>query len=189
MGLDMYLNKKTYVKRWKHIPKNQQYKVLVRKGGKTDKTFDIEKISSIEEQVMYWRKANHIHSWFVQNVQGGVDDCREYQVSRESLQELLDTCKKVIASSKLVGGKVHNGTSYTKDPVTGDMVKRENYEDGKVIEDPTVASELLPTSSGFFFGNTDYNEWYLQDVIETAKFLEEELAKDDRGDYYYQSSW
>ena len=46
-----------------------------------------------EHEVMYWRKANAIHKWFVDNVQGGEDDCREYPVSNDQLIELRDTCK------------------------------------------------------------------------------------------------
>lgn len=47
------------------------------------------------EKVGYWRKANAIHRWFVENVQDGVDDCRSYNVSREQLEELLWLCKNV----------------------------------------------------------------------------------------------
>jgi hypothetical protein len=45
--------------------------------------------SEVIEEVMYWRKANQIHKWFVDNVQDGVDDCKEYWVSEEKLQELF----------------------------------------------------------------------------------------------------
>ena len=40
-------------------------------------------------------------------------------------------------------------------------------------EAESVADELLPTEAGFFFGNTDYDEWYFNDVREVAdKFTE-----------------
>jgi hypothetical protein len=48
-------------------------------------------------RVAYWRKANAIHDWFVQNVQEGVDECQEAWVSREQLQELIDICEQVLA--------------------------------------------------------------------------------------------
>jgi hypothetical protein len=189
MGLDMYLSKKTYVKRWNHKKKEDQYKVLVRKGGKPDPSFDYKKISNIEEEVMYWRKANAIHAWFVREVQGGKDDCGDYLVTREDLEKLLDACNKVLASTILVSGKINNGYGYKKNEATGEMERYECIEDGKVLADSTVAQELLPSSSGFFFGSTEYNEWYLKDVEETKKMLEEELAKESSGDYYYHSSW
>lgn len=37
---------------------------------------------SISEQVAYWRKANQIHRWFVNIVQGGEDDCNPYEVTK-----------------------------------------------------------------------------------------------------------
>ena len=57
-----------------------------------------KRISYIEEEVGYWRKANHIHRWFVENVQEGKDDCGTYYVSVDKLKKLLDDCKKVKAS-------------------------------------------------------------------------------------------
>ena len=38
----------------------------------------------------YWRKANAVHNWFVDNVQDGNDGCKHYWVSKEDLQKLLD---------------------------------------------------------------------------------------------------
>lgn len=37
---------------------------------------------------MYWRKANHIHNWFVHHIQQGIDDCGRYGVTFENLSEL-----------------------------------------------------------------------------------------------------
>ena len=34
----------------------------------------------------------------------------------------------------------------------------------EVLADHSLAEKLLPTQSGFFFGSTDYNEWYFKDV-------------------------
>lgn len=33
-----------------------------------------------------------------------------------------------------------------------------------VLLNPELAEKLLPTQPGFFFGNTEYNEYYLKDV-------------------------
>jgi hypothetical protein len=41
----------------------------------------------------YWRKANAIHRWFVENVQGGKDDCQRAYVGRDKLNELRAKCK------------------------------------------------------------------------------------------------
>jgi hypothetical protein len=46
--------------------------------------------------VAYWRKFNALHGWFVENCQGGEDDCGEYYVSIEKLRQLLDLLKAVL---------------------------------------------------------------------------------------------
>ena len=93
MGLDMYLSKKTYVKYWEHNGDNN-YDVKVTKAGNPTK-INPKKVSYIVEEVGYRRKANQIHQWFVDNVQGGVDDCRDAYVERHKLEELLNLCKIV----------------------------------------------------------------------------------------------
>lgn len=154
MGLDMYLNKKTYVKRWSHEDKDKRHTVTVKVGGKSRKDIKPKRISEITEEVMYWRKSNHIHRWFVDNVQDGNDDCGDYYVDREQLEELVRVCEEVVK---------------TKDP------------------------SLLPTQGGFFFGGTDYDEYYYQDTKRTATILKKVLAESQEGlyggDFYYRSSW
>lgn len=60
-----------------------------------------------------------------------------------------------------------------------------------VLADMSKAEELLPTASGFFFGGTDYDDWYKQDLEFTAERLEKILADPAfaKADFYYQSSW
>lgn len=94
MGLDMYLTKTTYVKNWDYMKKSEKSYVTVK--GADEKHIKSERVQYIEEQLMYWRKANQIHQWFVDNVQHGEDDCEEYTVSVEKLKELMDVCYEVI---------------------------------------------------------------------------------------------
>ena len=44
-----------------------------------------------------------------------------------------------------------------------------------VLEEPDKAPELLPTMDGFFFGSTDYNEYYLYTVKKVRDFLKDIL--------------
>jgi len=150
MGLDMYLSKKTYVKYWEHNGDNN-YEVTVTKAGKPT-NIDPKKVSYIVEEVGYWRKANQIHNWFVENVQYGKDECQESYVSREQLEELLGVCRIV-----------------------------------KI--DKQKAEQLLPTQSGFFFGGTEYDEYYYQDIDSTIEILEEALSDESADDFAYRASW
>ena len=94
MGLDMYLTKRTYVKQWDFEKK--KHEVEVRYGGNKRHDIKPERVSEVVEQVMYWRKANHIHGWFVENVQQGRDECQDSYVETDQLEELRDLCKKVL---------------------------------------------------------------------------------------------
>ena len=71
----------------------------------------------------------------------------------------------------------------------GDMV--DIYEEGKCIEDPSLAKELLPTTAGFFFGGTAYDEWYYKDLENTVEILMKVLNETDFENemIVYQSSW
>ena len=64
----------------------------------------------------------------------------------------------------------------------------------RVKENHSLAEELLPTSSGFFFGSTEFDEWYFESLdytIETLKPIVD--AINDNVDFsygfYYQASW
>ena len=141
---------------------------------------------TIMEEVGYWRKANQIHAWFVDKVQDGEDDCDyHHEVTKEILEELLDTCETVLASCELVDGKITNGYKFENGKEVPIM------EDGKYIKDPSVAMELLPTTSGFFFGSTDYDEYYVNDIKDTIDIVTKVLETTDfeKEMIYYVSSW
>ena len=152
MGLDMYLYKKNYIWTGDWIKPEARQEVGVKKGGDIDTTIKPERVKYVVEEVGYWRKANQIHKWFVDVVQQGEDDCGSYYVGRESLEELLDICKKIQA-------------------------------------DNSLAESLLPSQSGFFFGNTEYDEWYFKDIEDTIAILEEVLSDKNADDFEYHSSW
>lgn len=138
------------------------------------------------EEIGYWRKANQIHSWFVNHVQDGEDDCDYHnEVTKEILEELLDTCKTVLASCELVDGKIQNGERFENGKWIPIM------EDGKYVKDPSVAMKLLPTTSGFFFGGTNYDEWYVDDIKNTIDIITQALETTDFENemIYYVSSW
>lgn len=94
MGLDMYLTHKTYVRNWDHQEENERHTITI--TGPSAATIKPERIKFIEEEVMYWRKANAIHGWFVKNCQNGVDECQYTYVSPEKLTELRDLCRKIL---------------------------------------------------------------------------------------------
>lgn len=180
MGLDMYLNKKNYVgnnyrddKDRVKLTKSKRAKEL---GIKNDR------ITYIEENIGYWRKANAIHKWFVDNVQEGEDDCRDYYVSQEQLKELLGVCQEVLM--KAVIKTISVEFSEYED---GRIVKKKEKQ--RVIVNADVIAKILPTEEGFFFGCTDYNEYYLRDIEDTIKIIENAIKEPNISSFYYKSSW
>lgn len=146
-------------------------------------TFVVEGEAILKEEIGYWRKANQIHHWFVENVQGGEDNCEEYKVTREQLGGLLDIVQEVIKSIKLVPGAVSVGQRL----VDGEWI--DQTRPGFVIADPTIAKALLPVREGFFFGSYDYDSWYFDNLVVTKDILETALASYPDAWFTYQSSW
>lgn len=136
-----------------------------------------------KEQIGYWRKANHIHGWFVVHVQKGADDCRAYDVTRSDLEALLATVQKVRASINLVPGKVSMGQTLVGGKWTDDL------EDGLVIEDHKLAISHLPRYEGYFFGSMEYDQSYVDDLGDTEAILETALEFPDDTQFIYQSWW
>jgi hypothetical protein len=154
MGLDMYLSAKKYMSKYfdpADVERIKQVNDIFGVTGVEDEDYGAEEVKF---RVAYWRKANAIHQWFVENCQEGNDDCSEYWVSREQLQELVDICEQIMA-------------------------------------DRSKAEELLPTQSGFFFGDTAYDEWYFMGVEYTVQRFKKILSDTalQKVDFYYQSSW
>lgn len=116
----------------------------------------------ITEDVGYWRKANEVHNFFVEKAQNGVDNCREHEVPKEVLEDLLDRCKEIITAYK------------------------EKEDDWQI-----VAEDLLPTQDGFFFGSTDYDDWYIDDIDKTITIISKVLNETDFDTHsiFYCSSW
>ena len=125
MGLDMYL-----FKHKKFRDNDEEFNKLEREN---------------EEEILYWRKANMIRSWFVNHTALLSDDDDIYiPISRETL-ELL----------------------------------KQDLED--TLNDHNLATVLFPTSSGFFFGSTEYDEYYWNKLKytleEVTKILDEDIVK------------
>lgn len=168
----MYLYRQRYVR----DDKAKQIKELV--GEKAEGSV------SVRTGVAYWRKANAIHRFFYEYT-GEDEDKREIYIPYECLEELLKRCKEIKSEVELIDGKVSAGYTYK------DGKRVDEWADDKVIKDSSLCEELLPTQEGFFFGDTDYDEYYLEDIDLTIEQIEDILKTDDRAidDYYYYGSW
>lgn len=185
IGLDQYLRASKYVGAWEHSKdgERKKYNRITKAIGLDDWRCEDSPSLTVNVNVAYWRKANQIHAWFVRNVQEGEDDCGNYYVSREQLVELRDICERIMKSTKLVKGTVKNGEIITA------AGRTKCLEEGKVMQDTSLAKELLPPQEGFFFGGTDFDQWYWEDLERTVKQINMVLDKFDGWDFEYHSSW
>jgi hypothetical protein len=161
MGLDMYLQRR----------KNMLQQEF-------SDAYD-DKLSGI----IYWRKANAIHKYFVdygalENM--GAPNVGYYYITKEQLLNLLERITAIL------NGEKHTETDTYFDAVEMKEVSNEvEYNLNKEL-----ATELLPTESGFFFGSTDYDYWYYRNLVRTSQLIKAEIAAvPDNGTWYYYASW
>lgn len=149
MGLDMYLSARRSIANYEWYDESERklFSDTIRRIRAEDLVSDESPQLEIHVTCAYWRKANQIHNWFVENVQDGKDDCGDYYVSRSQLEELRELCQRVLASTRLVPGEIYAGTTYSNENPEGDI----KIEEGQVLGSPQLAAELLPPRSGFFF--------------------------------------
>lgn len=132
-------------------------------------------VTSVDSPEIYWRKFNALHNWFVNNVQDGNDNCQPHSVNIEDITKILQILIKI-------------------------KIANDEYKEGRLgeRERDEICMDLLPPTEGFFFGNTNFDDYYFNDVeysiIEFQRVLSEyESEKDKKSEYfdehYYQSSW
>jgi len=90
MGLDMYLS----VRRYLRTTDENYPKVIDALGLGYD--YDRQYSAFVEGTIAYWRKANAIHSWFVENIQDGDDNCGSFSVPATELYTLRAICRRSV---------------------------------------------------------------------------------------------
>jgi len=160
MGLDMYL---------------QRSKEMSKKAF-------ADAQDNILSGVIYWRKVNAIHKFFCDNgslAADGTEQVGYYLVEKQKILNLIERIDAIIS-----------------DKPKQEQIKYWSIEQGKEISETvdyklniTLAEELLPTESGFFFGDTDYNYWYYIDLDRTSKMLKKELASVPNQQVWFYYAW
>jgi len=107
-------------------------------------------------ELVYWRKANQIQEWFnkrcVQKHGREMENCEDFEVTKEDLEDLLKDLEAV-------------------------------------NNDHSLAGKLLPTASGFFYGSTEYDEWYFEDIERSIRDIKGVLDVHEDGMKYLYHPW
>lgn len=124
------------------------------------------------KEVLYWRKENAIHHYMVEVAvnkdQVKTDNCTDFYIKRSDIKDLRDICWKLFElSTHLID--VENWEDYVE-------AKREFSE---------TAQKLLPTQDGFFFGSTEYDSIYIQNLFYTARKLDKILSEYSDSKFIY----
>ena len=86
----------------------------------------------------YFRKVNFLFAYY-QNRGKMVDECFAL-TDADDIDDIISRCERILAAKK----------------------GNEWLDNDETVEQ--FADSLLPTQSGFFFGNTEYDKWYFNDV-------------------------
>ena len=111
----------------------------------------------------YWRKANHIHQWFLDNVYTVPDECQDIYVEKEQLDELIRLCRKII--------KV--------------------WDDPEQLEDLIPKMSIYFIGEADHFKKWyKYDVFYTIMLLHKAVKLQQQYKKNGLWpEFYYQSSW
>lgn len=151
MGLDMYLTTIYYTDKDGNYIASDDFKTEI-KGTVYGEDYPDQ---------IYWRKANAIHNWFVNNVQNGEDECKPHRVSVAAIETLFGTVMTVLDSRHTALG----------------------IDNAKTL--------LPPAEGFFFGDthiNDDYYQ-YLEETKSALEDLLAENETSPRHYYEYQSSW
>lgn len=161
MGLDMYFE-----------AHKQTYSIFSKweeQEGKVDLTNYPEDLKAIGEYI-------------------AADNFKSHSVD-ESFQ--IGYFRKFNALHKYIVNNYANGVDDCQ-PIrlTRDQIKEMHEICTKILEDHSKAAELLPTGDGFFFGSTDYDDFYFR-AVQKAEDLFTRIERDVPDTYtiIYQASW
>ncbi|UUX33101.1 hypothetical protein [Fundicoccus culcitae] len=160
MGLDMYLTKKASVDLAKDADCNE---VIVFSNGEIEKHVpeDEDKTHNVELYGAYWRQANWVHHWFVENVQGGNDNCQPYEVEEKQVVELLEIVNKLLDTYYFDEKKAERLAKRLLPPVACGAIFNHMQMDGiywsilfetqrelnRILEDKAAAIEIIDGKS------------------------------------------
>lgn len=168
MGLDMYL----YLKKEEYVSKYSKSKNLRREFPKSIRDLGIvlPELDSVCRETTY-----EIGYWRKANAIHAwiLNKCGP----RDFAGKVIDDCRDIFVSVEVLE-ELRNTCK-------------------AVLEDKTKAADLLPTQSGFFFGSTEYDEYYFDDLKDTIKILEPAIElikaltanKRKSGDPYYSINY
>jgi hypothetical protein len=133
------------------------------------------------EEVAYFRKVNLLLPFFGYN-----ENCAYLTITKDQVEDLIGTCSNVLAKEVDIRSR-RNERKCAKQNVQ--QVKAEWNEKNvqriqkqiELIDQEWIdyCQETLPNQEGFFFGDYEYDEWYIDKVQSVMKTFEEVIENVD----------
>lgn len=121
-------------------------------------------------EVGYFRKFNALHNYIttVLTDHAGTN-CEEINLSTEQLTDILETLEKAAA---ILEKGVYDAEANSYDEDTCEQIE-----------------EFFAPTSGFFFGSTEIDDWFRDDVNDAIPVIRSVLDMSKNGDKIYYYSW
>lgn len=134
-----------------------------------------------QEEVAYFRKVNCLVAWVEHNVRE-FDNCEDVVLSKEDITNLRDDARKVVEilkNAKFYNQEYECGSSFDNKTNTRKVM----IETKKVYKDIDDVLLILPTQEGFFYGDTDIDEYYFENIKRIVKEMNKILREIDFNEY------
>lgn len=153
--------------------------------------YSLNKKTAIDDQIeiCYFRKVNCLLPHF-----GYANNCEYLEIEKSQIEDLVYKAKELLA----IYGTFHAQLELYKVDLqsyknslelsTALFTRKDNEDKCKLIQNKIdslwkpfeeVAIQKLPTISGCFFGNLEYRDWYVADLIEIVEVFEKILDETD----------
>jgi len=168
MGLDMYFSRRTYVGQFKDT-RDSDGNWSKRDVNNMELKFDDADLS-------------HINLKNVRYIEELFGEFRKFNALHSYVVDNfgggVDECQVIYLDiDDLI--QIHEALSLVKESLS--------------IGDKVIAGQTLPPKEGFFFGSTEIDKWYEEDVKEAVevfgKIIEEHSIVGHNASYSYQASW
>lgn len=152
MGLDMYLYAELYVGgEYRRDNDSITIKDSEHALYRGELTVPVKEIVSVTLKAGYWRKANAIHRWFVDNVADGNDDCRPNYLGLDTLEELKSLCLEVLSDHAKADELLPSGSGFFFGSTAYDEAYYKDLMDTVKIIDHAISMNTKYAGLGFYY--------------------------------------
>ena len=207
MGLDIYFHKVSKVKvKGEPFTKSVEEcsQILHKRAKRNVKRFansvckDLSKLDGdayvayynnlFNKRIKYWTKYEWKYDRFLEKIEPIEEIKKWFDYFLETYYKDSDAYfRKVNFLYRYFEDKLEDECCFVTKSELEDVIDRCD----KVLADNSLCSELLPTRSGFFFGSTEYDEWYFNDLKDVRRQFKELLKhfNEDTDVLYVVMSW